>query len=133
MDSPKSKIKTLLRSLLPQKPEAPAEKQSLEEQKEILELAVLYDRLVKEPGWEKALKVAAQEVNSEIVEATRMKYEPDRQRVHVIRWDAKRELLDNLTGYIEGILKSRDEILSQHLEESQRLRESKHEESYSGT
>ena len=59
----------------------------------------------------------ASEVNSEIAAAAEKKYEPEMQQVHVIRWDAKRELLDNTIGYIEGMLKSRDEIIEQYKEE----------------
>ncbi len=88
-------------------------KATLEQMKEIVDTALEFDKLVVMPGWEKALKYCVAEVNSEIVEATKFKYEPNHMAVHVTRWDAKRELLDGLMGYIAAQQKSRDEIIEQ--------------------
>jgi hypothetical protein len=92
---------------------APAAKPDLEQMKEVIESAVEFDKLVVMSGWEKALKYCVAEVNSEVAEATKYKYEPIRQAVHVTRWDAKRELLDGLLGYISKIQRDRDDIIEQ--------------------
>ena len=92
---------------------APPPKADLEQMKEIIDMALEFDKLVVMPGWEKALKYCVAEVNSEVAEATKYKYEPVRQSVHVTRWDAKRELLDGLMGYISKIQSDRDGIIEQ--------------------
>lgn len=90
-----------------------APKPSAEEMKEVIDAALDFDKVVVMPGFERACKFLVAEVNREIAEATQYKYEPERQRVHVIRWDAKREMIDGMMGYINGMQRSRDEILSQ--------------------
>lgn len=91
-----------------------APKPSIEQMKEVIDAAQDFDKLVVMPGWERACKFMVGEVNSEIAEATQYKYETSRQAVHVTRWDAKRELLDGLYGYINSMQRSRDEIVSQY-------------------
>lgn len=88
-------------------------KPSAEEMKEVIDAALDFDKIVAMPGFERACKFLVAEVNREIAEATQYKYEPDRQRVHVIRWDAKRELVDGMMGFITSMQRSRDEIVSQ--------------------
>lgn len=90
-----------------------APKPSAEEMKEVIDAALDFDKIVVMPGFERCCKFLVAEVNREISEATQFKYEPDRQRVHVIRWDAKRELIDGMMGYINGMQRSRDEIVNQ--------------------
>lgn len=92
---------------------APTPKPDLEQMKEVIDAAKEFDSLVVMPGWEKALKYCVAEVNSEVAEATKYKYEPVRQAVHVTRWDAKRELLDGMLGYISKIQRDRDDIIEQ--------------------
>ena len=91
-----------------------APKPSAEEMKEVIDAALDFDKLVVMPGFERACKFLVAEVNREIAEATQFKYEPERQRVHVIRWDAKREMIDGMMGMISSIQRSRDEIVEQH-------------------
>jgi len=93
-----------------------APKPSAEEMKDIIDAASDFDKLVVMPGFERACKHLVAGVNQEISEATQYKYEPDRQRVHVIRWDSKREQLDDLMGYISSIQRSRDQIVEQYRE-----------------
>lgn len=89
-------------------------KPSSEEMREVIDAALDFDKLVVMPGFERACKFLVAEVNREISEATQYKYEPERQRVHVIRWDAKRELVDGLMGMINSIQTSRDQIVEQY-------------------
>jgi len=81
--------------------------------KEIVDKAASFDRLVHESGWAEIGLFMANQINTELAKATEKPFEPEMQRVHVIRWDAMRSLLDSATGYIEGIQKSRDEIVAQ--------------------
>lgn len=92
-------------------------KPSAEELKEVIDAALDFDKIVVMPGFERACKFLVGEVNREIAEATQYKYEPERQRVHVIRWDAKREMIDGMMGYINSIQRSRDEIVNQYRRE----------------
>jgi hypothetical protein len=119
MDSPKQAIKEFLRWIRPQQAEVAEQteeqikQKNLEQEKEILELAVFFDRLTNEPGWEKALLYMAKDVNNQLYEATNKKYEREIRLMLCDMWQAKRELLDGLQGYIDSILKSRDDILGQ--------------------
>ncbi len=81
--------------------------------KEILEKAEMLDRLANEPGWEEICVFMGKLVNVELAKATDKPFDPEIQRVHVIRWDAMRFLLDSATGYMESIQRSRDEIVEQ--------------------
>lgn len=83
----------------------------IEQMKKAIDTAMEFDKIVVMPGWEKAMKYCVAQVNSEIAEATKYKYEPTRQSVHVVRWDAKRELLDGLMGYIEASQRERDNLI----------------------
>lgn len=79
--------------------------------KDVIDQAEEFDRLQAQPVWEKVLRRMGNEVNGELVEATKYKYEPVRQTAHTVRWDAKRELLDNLLGWMESMQRERDRIL----------------------
>src|SRR5262249_214810 len=82
----------------PTQPEPPVS--TYEQMKEVIDLADEFDKLQHLPIWEKLLRRLGTEVNAELVEATRFKYEPNRQVAHTMRWDAKRELLDNLLAWM---------------------------------
>lgn len=90
------------------------EKTTAEQLKEVIETAEQFDALQRMAGWEKILLHFGTEVQGELLESTKYKYEPERQRVHVIRWDAKRELLDSAIGYIESLQGERDRILAEY-------------------
>jgi len=90
-----------------------AQRSSEEDMKQVIDLAAVFDDIVKRPGYEKLMEFFAKEVNTEITDATMYKFEPARQQVHVIRWDAKRELLDAALAYVSSIQRSRDEIVEQ--------------------
>lgn len=126
MESPKQAIKDFLRWIRPQQQEIAEQteeqvrQKNAEQEKEILELAALFDRLTKEPGWEKALLFMAKDVNNQLYEATNKKYERDHRLMLCDMWQAKRELLDGVQGYIDSILKSRDDILSQIRQQAER-------------
>lgn len=81
--------------------------------KEQIELAERFDKLIYCPGWEDALKFLGNRVNNELLSATEKPYEPEMQRIHVVRWDSKRDLVDSLVSYIESTRRSRDEIVEQ--------------------
>ena len=79
------------------------------ERRKIVALAEKFDQLAS-AGYESILGVLTEKVNSEIAEATRTPLEPETQRVHVIRWNAMRELLDAMVNHINDTMARRDEI-----------------------
>lgn len=95
------------------KPEEP-EVSLLDQLKEQIDLAEEFDTLQSLPGWEKVLRFMGAEVNSELMDATRNKFEPIKQTVHVTRWDAKRELLDKMQAYIESAQSERNRIVDEY-------------------
>lgn len=56
-------------------------------------------------GWHDILKYAAEDVNAAIVEATKTEMPRD-----IIRWNAKREMLDRIESYILETRKERSRI-----------------------
>jgi hypothetical protein len=104
----------LLNRLLRKKVEP--EKPLLEQLKEQIDLAEEFDRLQAFPAWEKVLRYMGTEVNSELTEATRYKYDPVKQQVHVIGWNAKRELLDKTLAFMESAQNERDRIIEEYRE-----------------
>lgn len=85
----------------------------------MIEKAEMFDRLVREPGWEDALRYMANMVQVEIASATQHQFEAELCRVYCMRWNAKRDLLDGVVGYIESIQRSRDEIVDQFRKEKE--------------
>lgn len=106
-------LKQYMRSMLPRpKPPGP-EKPTAEQMKEVIDLAEEFDRLQALPVWEKIVVRAGTEVNAELIEATKYKYEPVRQTTHTVRWDAKRELLDNMLAWMEATQRERQRIIDE--------------------
>ncbi|HEX8838473.1 MAG TPA: hypothetical protein VF748_16135 [Candidatus Acidoferrum sp.] len=87
------------------------EKPTFEQMKEQIELAEQFDRLQHLPVWEAIIRRLGAEVNGELVEAAKYKYEPVRQTAHTVRWDAKREMLDGLLGWMESVQAERNRII----------------------
>lgn len=91
----------------------------MEEEERIVAQAIRFDALVVLPGWMEVLEHAAARVNSEIVEATKEPAEeyfidwPERQRIHMIRWNAMREMVDALQALVDDTRKERDRILNE--------------------
>jgi len=81
----------------------------------IQDLADRFDRLGT-AGFEEVLITMKDKVDAEITEATSCPLEPERQRIHVIRWNAMRELLDGAINYVDQVKRQRDEINLQQLE-----------------
>lgn len=92
------------------------EKPLLEQLKEQIDLAQEFDTLQSLPAWEKILRYVGAEVNSELMDATRNKLDPKIQAVYVTRWDAKREIVDKMLGYIESAQRERDRIVEEYRE-----------------
>lgn len=102
------------------KPRTPDPERSTPEQmKEVIDLAEEFDRLQGLPIWERILRQMAMEVQAELIEATKFKYEPNRQTAHTVRWDAKRELLDNLIHWIDSTQNERQRIVDEFKKESE--------------
>jgi hypothetical protein len=99
----------------PRQPEP--ERPTLEQLKEQIELAEQFDKLQNLPIWQKLLEHMALEVNGELTESTKYIYDPVRQTAHVVRWCAKRELLDNTLGWIDGVQAERDRIVAEFTKE----------------
>lgn len=95
------------------KPAPPVEKSVFEQQKEIIDEAEEFDRLAALPAWSKALRRLAARVNNSIIEATEHKEDPAKMMWMVVRWDAQREMLDDLQAYINSIINERDRIVAE--------------------
>jgi hypothetical protein len=87
------------------------ERTTLEEQKEIIDKAELFDKLSDHPGWEQVCRFMVAKVQTSIAEATKAPDLSKKQLALVLRWNAQRDLLDDTLGYIEGIRRSRDQIV----------------------
>jgi|SRR5215831_20191420 len=110
------RLKELYYALTRSRPSPPDNRSTAEQMREVIELAEQFDRLQQLPVWETILKHLAAEVNGELVEATKYRYEPARQVTHTVRWDAKRELLDGLLGWMEATQRERNRIKEEKLD-----------------
>lgn len=70
------------------------------------------------------MKVMAEKINAEIIEATSCPLEPEKQRVHVIRWNAMREVVDSGINHINDTRKWRDDLNKEN-EEWQKQQQSR--------
>jgi hypothetical protein len=105
-------LKDVFRRLIPRaKPPLPDDRPTVEQMRDVIDLADMFDKLQALAVWEKIVRQMGMEVNAELIEATKYKYEPVRQTAHTTRWDAKRELLDNLLGWIESTQAERARII----------------------
>jgi len=113
------RIKDLYRTFIRPPAPQPDNRPTYEQMRDVIELAEEFDRLQGTPVWEKILKKLGAEVNGELVEATKFKYEPQRQVTHTVRWDAKREMLDGILGWMESMQRERDRIIEEFREMQQ--------------
>lgn len=81
----------------------------------ILDLANRFDMLPS-AGFEEVLTTLKDKVDAEITEATLCPMEPQRQQLHVIRWNAMREILDAAINHVDEVKRQRDDIRKQQLE-----------------
>lgn len=87
----------------------------LEEQEKIKAVAGEYDALVSLPAWDRVLQFMAGRVNDKIIEATKTEMVND-----VVKWNAKRELLDDVIHEVESTRRMRTEILEMEKEMEQK-------------
>jgi len=95
------------------KPEQRNEKSTVDQMKEVIELAEGFDRLQALPVWEQIVLHLGKSVTAELMDATKFKFEPARAQVHTIRWDAKREVVDDLLGWIEATQNERARLIEE--------------------
>lgn len=88
----------------------------VEEQRKIKEKAARYDQLINFLGFHDFTQVMMGKIDTEISEATKYPLEPEKQRVHVIRWNAMREVLDAAQNDVIDIRKERDRIRQEELD-----------------
>jgi hypothetical protein len=81
--------------------------------KEQVEEAIEFDRLTSLPAWEKVLRFAGENVNGELIEATKLKHDAEKMRLQVVMWNAKRDLLDSIIGHIDAVQRERDRIVDE--------------------
>jgi len=110
-------LKNLLNRMGLNRPISPDQPDPIEEQDAIIAKAVGYDLIEQSQGWADLLETMLTTVNSEIAQATKNPLEPEAQRIHIIRWNAMRELLDNTLSEIKDTRKERDRIMEQRREE----------------
>lgn len=99
------------------------ENTAAEEIRKIKEKADRYDKLVSLVGYQEVMDVMRVKVDAEISEATKYNLEPEKQRIHVIRWNAMREVLDSAINEVNDIRRERDRI---NKEEAEFLRKPKY-------
>ena len=87
-----------------------------EEQRKIKEKASRYDQLLNTIGYQDFLQPMIEKINSEISEAAKHPLEPELQRVHIIRWNAMREVLDAAQNDVIDTRKERDRIKQEEME-----------------
>lgn len=91
----------------------------MEEEERIIAQASRFDELVTLPAWNEVLEHAVARVNDEILEATKPPTEefyldwPEIQKIHVVRWNAQREIVDAIQALVADIRKERDRILQE--------------------
>ena len=102
------KAKEVFRRLFPPRTQDPSIE---EEQDRIIRKAADYDVIEPSAGWGHLLEYMLTVVNQEIAEATSDSMNPEKQRLHVIRWNAMRELLDGTLSEIKDTRKERDRII----------------------
>ena len=93
--------------------------ESQQEQEAIVKRASKFDQLVADPGWLEIQDFYAAEINNAILIAAND--DPEKaevNRLHVVRWNAKRELNDAAIHYIEETRRLRDEIVNPPKEEN---------------
>lgn len=88
----------------------------LEEQRKIQERAGHYDQILNLVGFHQFLTTMQTVINSEIANARKCPMEPEKQRLHVIRWDAMQELLDTAQADINESRKERDRIREEEIQ-----------------
>ena len=94
-----------------------------EEEERIIAQASRFDALTSLPAWNDVLQHAIDRVNSEIIEATKEPSEefymdwPEIQRIHVIRWNAQREIVDSIQALVAETRKERDRLIKEREEE----------------
>ena len=87
-----------------------------EEQRKIKEKAARYDQLINVLGFQDFLLPMKEKIAAEITEATSCPLEPEKQRIHVIRWNAMREVLDAAQNDVIDTRKERDRIREEELD-----------------
>lgn len=96
---------------------------AVEEEERILAQASRFDELVNLPAWNEVLQHAIERVNGEIIEATKEPGEdyfvdwPEKQRIHALRWNAMREIVDSMQALVSDIRNERDRIQKEREEE----------------
>jgi hypothetical protein len=91
---------------------------SIEEaQEEVIRKANKYDTVELSEGWVDVVQFMLTLVNREIAEATEAPMEPEKQRLHVLRWNAMREIVDSTLSEIADTRKERDRIIELRREE----------------
>jgi len=109
-------LKNVLRGIVPQPASMEPEKPTYEQMKEVIDLAEMFDTLQRLPVWEKVLHRMAAAMNRELVEAANKKYDREARMMHVDMYHAKREILDDLQGWMEATQMERTRIMGEFKE-----------------
>lgn len=105
-------VKEVIRSMFPRvkPPDMETEKPTLEQMKDVIELAGEFDKLQALPVWEKILRFMGREVNMALLAQAKCEFDPEQGRVRHLIWNSKRGLLDDLQAWIESTQNERDRI-----------------------
>lgn len=95
---------------------AQADKETLEQLKEVIDLADQFDRLQALPIWEKVIRHLGEHVQAALLEQSKHIYNPEMGRICHTIWNAKREAVDDLLGWIDATQRERDRIVEEYKE-----------------
>lgn len=81
------------------------------ENRRIVELAAKFDKLQLD-GYYEILDHITEKVNAELAKARHLPFQCQEQLLHVVRWCAMAEILDEQQHFVANIMKQRDEIVN---------------------
>jgi hypothetical protein len=85
----------------------------LEQQKEVIDRAERFDRLQAFPGWEEAIRHMGEYVQDAVREQADCMDNAEKGRNWHLIWTGRRQVLDNLLGWMESTQGERDRIVEE--------------------
>ena len=86
---------------------------TLEQQKEVIDRAERFDRLQAHPGWEEAVRHMGEYVQSAVFEQASCLDNAEKGRNWHLIWTGRRQVLDELLGWMESTQRERDRIVEE--------------------
>jgi len=87
------------------------EQPTLEQLKQVIEQAERFDKLQALPVWEDILRFLLGQINTAAEEQAKCIYDPEQGRIRHLIWNSKRQIVDDMQGWIESTQVERDRII----------------------